>query len=594
LAAGQADALLGSYTYLAAVAATQADLSVILPLPDQQAIGFGLVPGDSYFRHQIDATLQALYTSGRYAELYAKWFPTTPAPTLPTIAGRWPYTLAALPMAVAAANPVRLDTLREQGAVRIGVRYDMPPFGFLDSAGVIQGFEVELAREFAQRWFGDPTAATLVRVTADTAIPLLNAGQVDLLLSALPNTWPTEAAIDLSLPYYADELGILVRRTAPLTTTGTVSASAAVQFGGKTFATAEGVTALAELSQLFDAAAPPLLMPFQEYRTAEQALLAGQIDGVVGSTTVFAQSLALNPALALGVEQLAPQSYAVGIPTAADELRDLVNLTLQVMKLDGSYDTLYAAWFATAPYDLPVWPGITVNTPLALVASSPATATVTGAPTLLPPAGRVSLAPTATPTRTVLLAPPTLPPQTTVTPTTAAPLVTPPVSGAWPVSVTVLSTVNINARTAPTTTAPILSLVSGGTSWSALTLSADNEWVQIALSPTARGWVARRFLVEAAQLAPPATATPVPTPTVLAPVSNQTSAEAALSPTPRLLFATPVRHRVTATDSLASIAQRYYGEQRLWTLIYDANREALGDNPNVLPIGLELVIPPKP
>jgi len=61
-----------------------------------------------------------------------------------------------------------------------------------------------------------------------------------------------------------------------------------------------------------------------------------------------------------------------------------------------------------------------------------------------------------------------------------------------------------------------------------------------------------------------------------------------------LLFTTPLTHRVNAADTLATIAKQYYGNQGLWRLIYEANREHIGDDPNAIPIGAELVIPPPP
>jgi hypothetical protein len=50
------------------------------------------------------------------------------------------------------------------------------------------------------------------------------------------------------------------------------------------------------------------------------------------------------------------------------------------------------------------------------------------------------------------------------------------------------------------------------------------------------------------------------------------------------------RHEIVDGDTLAELAQRYLGSSDRWTEIYQANRQALSD-PELLPIGLELVIP---
>ncbi len=47
-------------------------------------------------------------------------------------------------------------------------------------------------------------------------------------------------------------------------------------------------------------------------------------------------------------------------------------------------------------------------------------------------------------------------------------------------------------------------------------------------------------------------------------------------------------------DTLTSIAQRAYGNDKLWPLIYNANKQVIGSNPNVLQVGQVLQIPLAP
>jgi nucleoid-associated protein YgaU len=147
-----------------------------------------------------------------------------------------------------------------------------------------------------------------------------------------------------------------------------------------------------------------------------------------------------------------------------------------------------------------------------------------------------------------------------------------------PTTVTIRIGLNANARRAPTTTAPILAVLAGGTEWPVITVASDGQWIEVQLPDGVRAWVAASLLVIedglAALLATPTSVPPAPTAPPI-PTSNLT-------------------HRVKATDTLAGIAKTYYGEQRHWRLIYEANRTAIGDDPNALPLGVELVIPPLP
>jgi len=51
---------------------------------------------------------------------------------------------------------------------------------------------------------------------------------------------------------------------------------------------------------------------------------------------------------------------------------------------------------------------------------------------------------------------------------------------------------------------------------------------------------------------------------------------------------------VAEGDTLVIIAERLYGDGNLWRRIYDANREAIGNNPDNVRAGTVLRIPPKP
>lgn len=50
-------------------------------------------------------------------------------------------------------------------------------------------------------------------------------------------------------------------------------------------------------------------------------------------------------------------------------------------------------------------------------------------------------------------------------------------------------------------------------------------------------------------------------------------------------------YTVVAGDSLSKIAQRAYGNANEWRRIYDANRQLIGDNPDLIKPGQKLTIP---
>lgn len=585
LKAGQADALLADSAYLTQVGDALPIGNVLLPLPASQSFGIGVAQGDAYFRNLLDATLSTLQQSGVLPALYAKWFPTRPAPPFESLPGQWPYTFANSPSDLLPPVTSRWVQLQTRGKLLVGVAYDFAPFGYLGEDGQPRGFDIDLSHELARRWLGDAEAVELVRVTPATAIPLLMAGQVDLIAAALPLTWANRVLIDFSQSYFLDGQSVVTRANSPIQTLADLDQQVVAVIGGVESAQ-ELVTLAADTTDTF----APTLLPFQELRLAEQALLAGQVDALIGSSVALSQTVQTTLDLKLASAYFMRQPYAIGIPQFDTELRDQVNLTLQAMQTDGVYATLYERWFANAhPSVAPTLESsasmLLPATATALVANNPLTPTVTA------PRQATILQPTTTPsavavstTRPLLIATGTaqaavVDANTTLTATANS-----------PATITIRPDLNVNARRAPTTTAPIVEVLLGGTTWPFLSFSPDGAWIQVQLPGRVQAWVATPLvLTQDAPPSPQMTETVTRTPLPLKPAATPEA-----TATPRLLFTTPLTHRVNAADTLATIAKQYYGNQGLWRLIYEANRERIGDDPNAIPIGAELVIPPPP
>ena len=53
------------------------------------------------------------------------------------------------------------------------------------------------------------------------------------------------------------------------------------------------------------------------------------------------------------------------------------------------------------------------------------------------------------------------------------------------------------------------------------------------------------------------------------------------------------KHVVVSGDTLSGIAKKYYDDAGQYMKIYEANKDLIGDNPDLIQIGMELVIPKK-
>src|SRR5687768_800244 len=61
--------------------------------------------------------------------------------------------------ATGGASDPGLDAIKQRGKLIVGVKYDVPLYGFLNpETNQVEGFDVDMARAVAARIFGDPNA----------------------------------------------------------------------------------------------------------------------------------------------------------------------------------------------------------------------------------------------------------------------------------------------------------------------------------------------------------------------------------------------------------------------------------------------------
>src|SRR6266542_3254775 len=113
----------------------------------------------------------------------------------------------------------------------IGVKCDFPPFGFIDVRGNNDGYDVQVARRFAQLAFGSTKRVNFTCVTTPSRIPTLMSGRVDIIVSTLTWTAARAQQIDFSIPYYSATGRLLVPNSSTLTT---------ASLAGKTVVTTRG------------------------------------------------------------------------------------------------------------------------------------------------------------------------------------------------------------------------------------------------------------------------------------------------------------------------------------------------------------------
>jgi polar amino acid transport system substrate-binding protein len=237
------------------------------------------------------------------------------------------------------------------GVVRVGILFNESPFGVLDVRGNVSGFDADLARSMGELW---GVTVEFVQVTRQTAVATLVAGDVEMLLAALPHTRALDAVVEFSDTYYPTAQAMLVREGD--------GAAALTDMANRRIGIVAGTRAQEAIIE-WQMRSGITFTP-QAYLTLDQAITAlvnSEIDGVVANR-IRLQRTVTQPGIARLLDQpVMPEPYAVAVRRQDVNLRNLVNRTLQFLEANGRLNEIHQANFNGAAYPsewLPRWENV--------------------------------------------------------------------------------------------------------------------------------------------------------------------------------------------------------------------------------------------
>jgi len=237
--------------------------------------------------------------------------------------------------------------IQARGAIVVGVRYDLEPFSYITENSEVAGLEVDLARELARRWLGNPDAVRFRQVRSDSAFQHLKTGAVDIVLAGVGQTQEMESQADFGPPYFLNGLALL---TFP--DTGIQSAA---DLGNRNIAVLDWTGSGAKLQ-----ATAPVSVTVTEYPhflKAVDALRLRQVDVYADQRHRLERAQRLITGSTI-VGQWTSEPVTLVFRENDPFFYNLVKLTFQDMVADGSLAALYTRWLpTTTPPPLPALPG---------------------------------------------------------------------------------------------------------------------------------------------------------------------------------------------------------------------------------------------
>ena len=225
-----------------------------------------------------------------------------------------------------------LGKIQAKGEITIGVKYDVPPFGFKNpQTGEVEGFDVDMGNYIADAL---GVEAKFIEAISDNRIPFLQDKTADLILSTMTITTDRDADIDFSRPYYIAHGRILVP--------GDSDVQQESDLNGKRVCTAAASTY--ETTIIPEIAPQAKIESVDTYSECLELLQNGAVDAEVTDDIILAGQLEQDDSLALVGDDLTTDPYGIGIQEGDKEMKEFVDGVVEDTFADGRWDDLYEKW----------------------------------------------------------------------------------------------------------------------------------------------------------------------------------------------------------------------------------------------------------
>jgi len=221
--------------------------------------------------------------------------------------------------------------LQEEGTIRIGVKYDVPPFGFRNpQSDEVEGFDVDLGNAVADSLGVQPE---FVEAISDNRIPFIQDGTVDLVLSTMTINEERAQEIGFTDPYFIAHGRILVPEDSDI--------QGVDDLGGTSVCTAIGST---YQETLREQAPDADLRLVDTYSECLELLQNGAVDAISTDDVILTGMIIQDDSLKLVGDDLTVEPYGAGFKRNDDEFGEFLNEVIAEYKADGRWQNAYDTW----------------------------------------------------------------------------------------------------------------------------------------------------------------------------------------------------------------------------------------------------------
>ncbi|BBY55392.1 glutamate ABC transporter substrate-binding protein [Mycobacterium koreense] len=229
-----------------------------------------------------------------------------------------------------------VKTIRDRGRLIVGLDIGSNLLSFRDPiTGEITGFDVDIAGEVARDIFGSPLQVEYRILSSAERVTALEKKKVDIVVKSMSITCERRKLVNFSTVYLTAHQRILIPRDS--------SIAQAEDLSGKRVCVARGTTSLNRIRRI---APPPIIVSVVTWADCLVAIQQRQVDAVSTDDSILAGLVSQDPYLNIVGPYMGEEPYGIGINKDDPGLVRFVNGTLERIRRDGTWNTLYRRWLS--------------------------------------------------------------------------------------------------------------------------------------------------------------------------------------------------------------------------------------------------------
>ncbi|WP_129101064.1 ABC transporter substrate-binding protein [Arcobacter sp. F2176] len=225
-----------------------------------------------------------------------------------------------------------LKDILDDGYIRVGVKYDYKPFGFINNDGRLDGFDIDLIKIMMNKL---ELRVQFIEVNSINKERMLLNDNLDILFAGMIEDKQSNKNIIFTKPYYLDEQVILLNSKNSVNSLKEMNNMHVGSLKGTNY-----------LNNLLKIQPNVITISFSQYPQLTKALSFNNIDAVTaGSTWAKEQVESHQNEFRILSDVICTIRYSIALKKNNENLKEKLNSLFTEITKDNTYEKIYKKWF---------------------------------------------------------------------------------------------------------------------------------------------------------------------------------------------------------------------------------------------------------